>query len=359
MIINRKFNLAAIVFVMIIAASVNVNGQIYIDTGHPDVEKLKEENKDLNIYEGVDENKEPVSDPVNPTTPTIETKPEEATPKTKVVEESTTQPTNKVTKSEETKTAQKKEKLMAATDDLPPNAEKGKCYARCYVPDQFKYVDEMVIDKPVSYKTQVVPATYKTITETIIVRPESKRTETVPAEYEYVTEEIMVAPSSTQWVKKMGDPTCLSADPEDCQVMCLEDVPAKYKTVRRRVMKTPSFTREITTPAATKIVTKEVLVAPAKTEKVEVPATYKKVLKKVKVKDGGYQAWREVLCGDQITSTKIRQIQLALKAKGYDPGPVDNILGPQTRAALTNYQHDKGLPVGNLNIETMKSLGVE
>ena len=34
------------------------------------------------------------------------------------------------------------------------------------------------------------------------------------------------------------------------------------------------------------------------------------------------------------------------------------VMGPQTKAALAKFQKDKGLPVGNLNMETMKALGV-
>lgn len=58
------------------------------------------------------------------------------------------------------------------------------------------------------------------------------------------------------------------------------------------------------------------------------------------------------------TSGKISQIQDALRAKGYDPGPTDNILGAKTREALTQFQKDNNLPVGNLNVETLRALGV-
>lgn len=58
------------------------------------------------------------------------------------------------------------------------------------------------------------------------------------------------------------------------------------------------------------------------------------------------------------TSGKISQIQEALRAKGYDPGPTDNVLGAKTREALMQFQKDNNLPVGNLNVETMRALGV-
>ena len=48
----------------------------------------------------------------------------------------------------------------------------------------------------------------------------------------------------------------------------------------------------------------------------------------------------------------------ALKKAGYDPGPSDNIMGTRTKAALTKFQQDKALPVGNLDFDTLKALGV-
>jgi len=47
-----------------------------------------------------------------------------------------------------------------------------------------------------------------------------------------------------------------------------------------------------------------------------------------------------------------------LTKAGYEPGPSDNIMGARTKAALTKFQKDKNLPVGNLDLETLKALGV-
>jgi len=49
----------------------------------------------------------------------------------------------------------------------------------------------------------------------------------------------------------------------------------------------------------------------------------------------------------QLSSTeKIRQEQLRLKDAGFDPGPIDGILGPKTKAAMQRYQ--KSLALKNL-----------
>src|SRR5262245_61098197 len=51
--------------------------------------------------------------------------------------------------------------------------------------------------------------------------------------------------------------------------------------------------------------------------------------------------------GNQVSSTeKIRQEQLRLKDAGFDPGPIDGILGPKTKVAMQRYQ--KSLALKNL-----------
>jgi peptidoglycan hydrolase-like protein with peptidoglycan-binding domain len=56
---------------------------------------------------------------------------------------------------------------------------------------------------------------------------------------------------------------------------------------------------------------------------------------------------------------RIQAIQTALKDKGYDPGPVDGRMGPQTRAALRAYQKKEGLPAtGNADAKTLAGLNV-
>ena len=48
--------------------------------------------------------------------------------------------------------------------------------------------------------------------------------------------------------------------------------------------------------------------------------------------------------GTQVSSTeKIRQEQLRLKDAGFDPGPIDGILGPKTKAAMQRYQKSLAL----------------
>lgn len=289
--------------------------------------------------------------------------------------------------------------------DLPPTSEYGKCYAKCKIPDvyetisiqkikkeastklvkvpaEYKNTTETVLVKEGGVKYKTIPATYKTITETIEVVPASTRIRTIPAKYRTETRQILVSPASGKWVKKKKSPGCFSQNPDDCYVACYEEVPAKYRTESYQVLETPATTTEEVIPAKYKTVKKKVIDQPARVEEIVIEPQYKTITKKVLVspattreevipavyttsntkqlvKAGGFTVWTEILCAEKTTSSKIRAVQRALSDAGYNPGPVDGVLGIKTQAAMAQYQTDKGLPVGNLNLETLKSLGVE
>ena len=124
-------------------------------------------------------------------------------------------------------------------------------------------------------------------------------------------------------------------------------------------MKSPATTRQESIPAEYGSETRRVVKSPASTRTIEIPAEFATVTKKRLVKKGGFTEWREVLCNDRVTGYTIRQIQNALRERGYDPGPIDNVLGARTKAALTKFQKDNSLPVGQLDIETLRALGVQ
>ena len=58
-------------------------------------------------------------------------------------------------------------------------------------------------------------------------------------------------------------------------------------------------------------------------------------------------------------SDDVRAEQQALKDKGCDPGPIDGIDGPQTQAALQEFQRKQNLePDGRLGPQTRDALGL-
>jgi hypothetical protein len=54
----------------------------------------------------------------------------------------------------------------------------------------------------------------------------------------------------------------------------------------------------------------------------------------------------------------VKRVQSALIKAGYEPGPVDGLMGKKTRAAINRFQKDKGVNgSGDINWATMKALG--
>src|SRR4029453_8341304 len=54
----------------------------------------------------------------------------------------------------------------------------------------------------------------------------------------------------------------------------------------------------------------------------------------------------------------ITEIQLILKIVGFDPGPIDGIMGPKTREALRQFQESRQLaPTGKVDEQTLRRLG--
>jgi len=60
------------------------------------------------------------------------------------------------------------------------------------------------------------------------------------------------------------------------------------------------------------------------------------------------------------SGSHIKEVQQALKDKGYDPGPVDGVMGSKTKDALKSFQSASNLSAtGTLNSETAEKLGVQ
>ena len=55
-----------------------------------------------------------------------------------------------------------------AQGDYPPNAEPGKCYAKCMIADEYETVTEQVLTKEASVRTEAVQAVYSTESEQVL-----------------------------------------------------------------------------------------------------------------------------------------------------------------------------------------------
>lgn len=286
--------------------------------------------------------------------------------------------------------------------DLPMNARAGECYARVFEPPQYSSATRQVLSRAASEKLDIIPATYEWVEQTVMTKPKGVRLETVPAAYEWAeqtmvveperteltqvparyetqTEQVLVREAYTTWKKGRGPIERLNE--ATGEIMCLVEVPAEYKTVNSTVMIAGPTTQEKITPAKTKVVRTQVLVSPARTVEVEIPAEYETVkvrklvtparemrtdipaeyqsIEETRMVKEGKLHWQSILCETNASPGLVTRVQRALDKAGYEPGPIDGVLGTATMRAIGNYQRANDLSSGQLTIETLESLGVK
>ena len=97
--------------------------------------------------------------------------------------------------------------------------------------------------------------------------------------------------------------------------------------------------------------------SPAQVKENRVAAKKQDVVRRVKTGEGKMD-WRPILCETNASRGMVSKIQQALYNQGFDPGPIDGVMGQGTHAAVRAFQKKKGLAVGGLTMETLKALGV-
>lgn len=292
----------------------------------------------------------------------------------------------------------------ASPNSIPPmpDARAGECFALIKIPEQFRsyqkeyelrgaservettppryeMVTEQYVVREAYERMEVVPASFRTVTEQVEVAPPSVRYQSTEPIYENVTEQVLEQPARTVW--KRGTGPIQRIDNATGEIMCLVEEPAIYKTVTRRVLKTPAQVQEIPVPGQTGTVTRQVIDRPADVRRVVVPEQVGTRTVRKLVEQGGIRRvpipaqmgsttvrelvsparleWRAVLCQTNMTQDVIGRVQTALANNGFNPGPVNGRLGPETVAALNQYQRSRNLPIdGYLNMDTVRSLGV-
>ena len=224
------------------------------------------------------------------------------------------------------------------------------------VPAEYKTVSKSVLATPATTKTVEIPAQYKTASVQEVVKPASELRTAIPAKYDTLTKTNQVTAATFTWheIHNKEHPTSSRTG----QKVCLTKTPATFKTVTRQVVKTPATTREVTIPAQFKTIKVRKLASLATEKRIAIPATYKTVTHQELVSDG-FMQWRSILCETNMTQGRISKIQSALKAKGFNPGRIDGVIGAEIIAAVNAFQSANKLPVDKyLNVETVKALGV-
>ncbi len=238
------------------------------------------------------------------------------------------------------------QKLDGATGDI-------MCLVK--VPAKYKTIKKRVVKTPATTKVVEVPAVTKVIkVKELVSEPQVKKIK-IPAVKSTIEKKVLESKSDFIW-HRVGEEVERGWRYTGHQI-CLVEEPAVIKKVTKTVLEKPATVKEIAIDPKYKEVKVKKLVQEEKEIKTPIPAEYKTVKKRKKISDAK-QAWERILCQTNMNKDVILQIQKALKAKDYNPGKLDGVLGRDTRVALDKYQRDNGLATGGITYETLNALGI-
>jgi hypothetical protein len=284
-----------------------------------------------------------------------------------------------------------------------PQAKPGECYALVRTPEQYRNVQQNYVARPAGERVDVVPARYQTMNESVVTQEGHERLEVVPPTFRTVTEQVEVSPPTVRYVTsepqyetvservmerparqvwKPGRGPMERVDQSTGQILCLVEEPAVYKTITRRVLTRPAETREVQVPGEYRSVTRRIIDQPAQIRRVSVPAQVSNMSVQRMVEPARVSRtpvpeqmatvtvrelvapssleWRPVICETNMTPGLVQRVQRALQSQGFDPGPIDGVIGRRTVAALNRFQQARGLPVDSyLNIQSVQALGIQ
>lgn len=224
------------------------------------------------------------------------------------------------------------------------------------VPARYETLTKTVLDKPATTKTVDVPAVYKTIKTRQLVKPATETREIIEPEFSTISTRSKVADAGFFWLKKgeaANDQSTASG-----REVCLVERAAEYRTIKKTVVKTPATTKVVEVPAQYETVKVTRLLSPATESRTPIPAKTKTVTRQVQVEPSRLE-WRRILCETNTTPKLITSIQRALKREGFDPGPIDGVIGQDTLDAVKAFQLKNSLDSGGLTYETLKALKVQ
>ena len=272
----------------------------------------------------------------------------------------------------------------------------GQIMCRVKVPAVYKNVSRRVLVRKAQTQRTLVPAVYKTVKQKKLVAPAQYRTVRTPARYKTQNYRVKTGSAKYVWrsiLCKTNAPKNYRAAPKQYRKAVV-----KRKPVARTVYKKQYRPRQSTAsginyqdylkvmrakvPKATKMKKSSKKVVTKKRSmknkmKAKTPPKVKKdVMKKPVINKqedkkpvtNKQEVKKPVVAKKSEATTKTPKanskksivfgIQKALKDKGFDPGAIDGKMGPGTAAALKAFQSSRGLPVGQLNKDTFRALGL-
>lgn len=224
------------------------------------------------------------------------------------------------------------------------------------VPARYETLTKTVLDKPASTKSVDVPAVYKTVKVRRLVKPASESREVIDPEYSNITTKTKVTDAGFFWLKKGESAT--EGSRASGREVCLVEQKAEFQTIKKTVVKQPATTTVVEIPAEYQSIKVNRLLAPSSESRTPIPARTKTVTRQVQIEPSRLE-WRQILCETNTTPKLITSIQRALKREGYNPGPIDGVIGQDTLDAIEEFQIKKNLDRGGLTYETLKELKVQ
>ena len=224
------------------------------------------------------------------------------------------------------------------------------------VPAQYENVPTEVVDVPALLTNVEKKAETKDIKVKTLVTEAQKVRKVIPAKYESLDRQRISKPASYSWLKKSDRPA-FGAKPTG-RTACFVETPEKLVEYKRQVVKTAGRFDAEKIPAETAVVKTQVLVSPAKSAEYKAPAKFQTIERQIQITESKIE-WKPVLCQVNFSEDIIARLQSALSKEGYEPGPIDGIMGRGTTNAIREFQKDNKMADGGLTIETLQKLGVD
>lgn len=237
--------------------------------------------------------------------------------------------------------------------------DSGKCYAMCIAPFVYRYDSVVAIVQPQHKKFVTVPASYFVSVDTVQYAAGDSVNKNVPGIYDVTEEKILISPAKKIWVVVGTDTTCHSQFPEDCEIKEPRTVEAKYKVLTQYIVYADAGNATTQSERKYKEVTVyEIADAPSK-KKMQFPATYTTIVTKTLTSNPHEELETEMLCPEKISLEVIAQVEQKLRESGFETDNFLNELGETTNSSLEKFQQLHQLPVGGLNMETVRYLGID
>lgn len=224
------------------------------------------------------------------------------------------------------------------------------------VPAQYETVGKQIVETDALVTSVTEAALVEKISIQKLLSDATEKRTPVEAEYESIDRLRVAAPARYKWLAK-GKAVVARDGAATGRVACYKETPAQMASYEREVVKRPArFAREQVPPLVETINVSN-LIAEARSVSVPVPGETIQIERITKVADAKLE-WMPVLCDTNMSTDVITRLQKALKREGYEPGPIDGLLGKGTLDAVESYQQDKKMAQGGLTMDTLASLGV-